>query len=131
VLPWALTLLMLAGWLVPSGVSVPLCGCLFRGEAAQGCCQRPVKGCCSAGCEEPGPEPACPCSVEAPDQDPGTPPVLPELHIPAPAVLELVPASQSPRIGVHLARVEARARGPCRTVLRLWARRERVVAASV
>lgn len=118
-LRWALTLLMLIGWLVPSGVSVPLCGCLFRAESAAGCCQEEVMSCCTDADEDTAPEQDCPCSVTAPDQDPGTPPVLSQGDVPAPAVLVLVPGLNSRRMESRARVVEPCARGPCRTVLRL------------
>jgi hypothetical protein len=95
---WILVLLLLPGWLLPSGLRVPLCGCLFA-PAERSCCApvEPAHGCCAADAEDSAPaddapsverEPACACSVAVPDLDGSatTPATLPAFAIPPPAL---------------------------------------------
>ena len=113
---WILVLLLLPGWLLPSGLRVPLCGCLFA-PAERSCCA-PVespRSCCAAEDEDSAPadeaprverEPACACSVAVPDHDGSatTPTPLPPLAIPPPALPRVEVAvsarsSSTPRAG--------------------------------
>jgi len=76
-LHWILLLLLTPGWLLPSGVRVPLCGCQFAPSAERSCCA-PVErhSCCSGGDETKTTETSvqgggeCHCSVDAPTREP-------------------------------------------------------------
>lgn len=118
---YALLLWMLLGWLLPSGVSMPLCACLIRPEVMQGCCapaqESQPRSCCDDSSEEES-RPECPCSVSTPDQDPGLPPLVPVWDVPAPAVLQLEPARSTVPCRADTHPVTQCARGPCRAVPR-------------
>ena len=79
---WFLLLLMLPGWCLPSGSSVPLCGCLWSITETRSCCAPvEVESCCSSAQDEPesddGSAPciasgeSCRCSVAVPAHDGG------------------------------------------------------------
>lgn len=101
---WWLLLMMLPVWLLPSGASVPLCGCLFRPERSDGCCAAEPAGeddapsCCAAETGDddappshepqaaPGDE-GCRCTVTAPRRDDGP------LPLDAPRLPHMLPAT--------------------------------------
>lgn len=83
---WLLLLLMLPGWLVPSGLRMPLCGCRVSLAETRACCapfEEPVEraSCCASAREDEAPsdaptareddERACRCSVAVPTHEGG------------------------------------------------------------
>ncbi|MDZ4771946.1 MAG: hypothetical protein SGI72_02305 [Planctomycetota bacterium] len=99
---WLLMLLLAPGWLLPSGVRVPLCACLIAAAGGATCCvaaETPTS-CASARASESeekadtsGPEarPRCSCAVAVPVHEAGNARILvdhvaPNAVIPAPTV---------------------------------------------
>ena len=92
---WILLVMMLPGWLVPSGVALSWCGCALRADVdtSAACCSvvEEVPSCCepAAGTSEPTTKDCC-CSVEAPEHDDGLAPAT--TYVPALPQLALQPA---------------------------------------
>ena len=126
---WILLLLTLPGWLLPSGASLPLCGCLSRPAGEDACCRTEAvvedgqtDSCCGAGrSEDSGTSDEnraaaaaddCCCSVTAPPRDDGplplaAPRAAPALAAATPCLLvAAAPSAHRP------CRVHPCARGP-------------------
>lgn len=93
---WILLLLLAPGWLLPSGVSVPLCGCQFAPSETRSCCAPVERHACCAGDDESEStgksverERECHCSVDAPTHEPAR--VQPQTETAALFALPLAP----------------------------------------
>jgi hypothetical protein len=131
---WLLLLLLVPGWLLPAGASVPLCGCLFGlGDAPACCAVEPEPRAAPACCAQRGSAPAeqgdgarvegaeaCTCAVAVPAHEadracaPSTP-VTPA----APAVAGAARLERPPYpvpLGVHAERERPRGPSPGRAI---------------
>jgi len=117
---WILLLLLLPGWLLPSGVSVPLCGCQFSLSETRSCCV-PVEthSCCASEDETDSTgtsvqrEGECHCSVDAPAHEPARVQPLTETSVLFALPLEVVQVSSTvPATSISRALHPDRPRGP-------------------
>jgi len=137
---WILLLLLLPGWLLPSGVSVPLCGCQFSLSETRSCCvpvethssccvpvethsccasEDETDSCCASEDETDSTgtsvqrEGECHCSVDAPAHEPARVQPLTETSVLFALPLEVVQVSSTvPATSISRALHPDRPRGP-------------------